>query len=228
MELFFKILTRTLIVLAVVVVMLLVAEVIVNHHDRANSYWTRRNSVQEPGGPAVRGLNRREFNDIRFRSRDMSLYIAVKRVGAQEALMIPDSVSGKVAMTLNGNDFCKFDFKLAESQVFNLTSGHATKSGLFDDDPKDALVEFDKRVDRDYLLVPVGMVDESEHLKFKEHVFGVKDKLLLDITIDGPVPRTAVFMFVYCRSPKSVLAGTFMEPLGNMALSWFPKNIFGK
>jgi len=228
MQTFIKYLIRTGLVLAVAALGLMAAEVIVNHHDRANSFWTRRNSVQEPGGTATQGLNMREFNDIRFRAREMRLFVSVKRVGAQEALMIPDSINGSITMTLNGEDFCKFGFRLAESQMLNLTPGTATRSGLFDNDAKGALVEFDKRVDRDYLIVPESSADEAEHARFAERVYGVKDKLLMNITLEGPVPRTAVFMFVYCRAPKSVLNGTFLEPLGNMALSLFPRNIFGK
>jgi len=227
MQLLIKYFSRTVIFLAILVVVLMVAEVIVNHHDSAKSFWTRPDSIQEPGGVAPQGLRVLEFNDIRFRTRDMRLYIVTKRISSQEAPVIPESVRGSITMTLNGKDFSKFDFKLKESQIFNFADGKVTRSGLFDDDEKTARLEFDKRVDRDFLLVPASPDDEADYLKFSEQAFGIRDKLLLNITLDGPVPHTATFMFVYRRSAKSVLNGTFLEPLGNWALSLFKNNIFG-
>ena len=212
---------RSVIFIVVAFVLLLAAEVIVNHHDIATSHWTRPGALKESGAAAIAGLNCREFNEIRFRPCDMSLYLIVKKVGVQEALLIPESIHGTINVKLNGDDYCAFTFKLAESSVENKSADDADDSA-----DNDNLMDFDRRVDRDYIFGPATEADADGYAKLTGRSFGMSDKLRIDIDLQGPVPRTSTFLFVYRRAPKSVLHGTFLQPLGDYALSLFPKNIF--
>ena len=216
---YLRLLIGAAIVSIVIFVLLLVAEVLIGNHDRSKSKWTRPGAIHVEGGTAKPGLNRRKFQEIRFRARDMKIYLSMKQISVQEANMMPETIRGRFVVTSRGSDYCAFDFKIAEEKIVDaLSDVTASPEPHFS---FDSIIDVTRRIDRDYIIIPATEMDKIGFAKLSGHSFEVGEEMQMDISLEGSLPRTASFVFVYCRAPKSLLHGYLLAKPANRILSAF-------
>lgn len=193
-------------VIVVLCAMPFLIEVILNSYELARNPWTKLGAIVTDGGPVKEGLNRRLFNEIRFRSTGMRMYFASRNLTENQADSLVSDVAGKLHVLQNGEEILSYNFRLEQNLKKNVGGLDALeKIGAA------GLIGIAQKFDVECKIVPAtGEDGVAADILYKRN-FGVGEAVELAFDFEGSVPPESRLTFCYSKCPSSLLHGTFME-----------------
>ncbi len=183
-----------------------VVEVLLNSYELARSPWTKLGAIVTDGGPVKAGLNRRLFNEIRFRSTGMRLYFASMNLTEDQADSLVSDVAGKVHVIKGDQEILAYNFLLEKNITKNVGGLDALeKLGAA------GLIGIAQKFDVECKIVPATAEDRAAADALYKREFGVGEAVEIAFELEGSVPEESRLTFCYSKCPSSLLHGTFFE-----------------
>lgn len=186
-----------------------VIEILLNSYELARNPWTKLGAIVTDGGPVKAGLNRRLFNEIRFRSTGMRLYFNSMNLTEKQADSLISDVAGKVHIIKDEEEILTYNFRLEQNLKKNVGGLDALeKLGAA------GLIGIAHKFDVECKIVPATAEDRVAADALYKREFGVGEAVEIAFEFEGTVPEESKLTFCYSKSPSSLLHGTFLERIG--------------
>ena len=183
-----------------------VFEVLLNSYELAHNPWTKLGAIVTDGGPVKAGLNRRLFNEIRFRSTGMRMYFNAMNLTEKQADSLVSDVAGKLHVLKGDDEILAYNFRLEQNLKKNVGGLDALeKLGAA------GLIGIAQKFDVECKIVPATEEDSIAADALYKREFGVGEAVELAFEFEGAVPEESKLTFCYSKSPSSLLHGTFFE-----------------
>lgn len=209
-----KLVLKILILAVIVCALPFVVEAVIATYQSARDPWIKPGSVVTSGGALKSGMNRRAYNEIRFRSTGMRFRLEASGVSAEMVDTLENKIHGTVSM-LQGKDgelITAYNFTLHQTlkkDVSVVETRAATESEL-------AAMDLTRRYDVVYELAPVSHYDRIAADKIKNREFESEEEIEFDFLVEGAaMPQRNTLTFIYSKAPTSILRGTFLENMSN-------------
>ncbi len=199
---------KTLLGVLVLVALPFLVEVILNAYELNRNPWTKPSAIVTDGGPVRPGLNRRQFNEIRFRSTGMRMFVTAADLSHSEAESLVSEVRGTFEVLQAGETVYAYPFVLEENLRRNV-------GGL---DAMDTLLgapslDIARKYDVECRIVPASEAHAATAHAFFTHAFEARQPVEFALTFVGSVPERTTLRFAYSQAPRSLFHGTFLSRL---------------
>ncbi len=185
-----------------------VVEVLLNSHELARNPWTKLGAIVTDGGPVKAGLNRRLFNEIRFRSTGMRIYFNTMNLTEKQADSLTSDVAGKVHVIKDDKEVLAYNFRLEQNLKKNVGGLDALeKLGAA------GLIGIAEKFDVECKIVPATLEDKAAATSLYKREFSVGEAVELAFEFEGSIPPESRLTFCYSKCPSSLLHGTFFEQI---------------
>lgn len=169
---------------------------------------TQLGAITTDGGPVKEGLNRRYYQEIRFRSTGMKMYFSAKNLSEAKADLLADSITGRFRVLKEEEELFTYDFKL--EQVIKKDVGGLDNFG---DTSSLGDLSLAKRFDVDCQIVPATEVDQKVAKAFYQRQFEKGEQVEFAYVFEGEIPPESQLGYSYSKCPRSLLRGTFLEQI---------------
>ncbi len=182
-----------------------IIEVILNSYELTRNPWTKLGAIVTDGGPVKEGLNRRLFNEIRFRSTGMRMYFGSKNLTENQADSLVSDVAGKVHVLQASEEILSYNFRLEQNLKKNVGGLDALeKIGAA------GIIGIAQKFDVECKIVPATAEDKAAADSLYKREFGIGEAVEISLEFEGSVPPESALTFCYSKCPASLLNGTFM------------------
>ena len=203
---FFKIFAKFLLGLAALCAIPFVIELLLNSYEVSRNPWTKLGAIVTDGGPVREGINKRLFNEIRFRSTGMRIYFQAANLAETVADSLNSDVGGKVTVLKNNAELLSFNFRLENSLKKNV-GGLDAKESL----GSVGIIDIAQKFDVECSIVPSSPLEKAAADHLYKYQFGEGEAVEIDLKFEGNVPAESKVTFTYSKCPRSLLHGTFLE-----------------
>ncbi len=202
----FHALLKVLLGIALLCAIPFVIEILLGAYETNRNPWTQPGAIVADGGPVRAGLNRRQFNEIRFRSTGMRIYFTATSLPQAAADGIETDVAGRLQLLRDGKELLAYDFRLEPRLKKDI-------GGLDAEDSVGALgvIGIVRKYDVECAIVPKRAKDAAAADSLYKREFDVGESVEIAFAFEGKVPETASLVFSYSKCPSSLLRGTFLE-----------------
>lgn len=185
-----------------------VIELLLNAYESNRNPWTKTGAIVTDGGAVKEGLNRRAFNEIRFRSTGLRIYLTATELSEAQADALIAGVGGTLRVLQNGQEQFTYAFKLEENLRRNVGGLDSLESltGV-------SVMDIADKFDVECRLVPATPADDVVAERFARREFAVGEAIELAFMLEGDIPPESALRFSYSQCPRSLLHGTFLERL---------------
>lgn len=203
---FFRGLCKFLLGVVVLCALPFLIEVLLNSYELNRNPWTKLGAIVTDGGAVKEGLNRRIFNEIRFRSTGMRIYFTAANLDEKAADSIHADIGGNLRVVKEGKDFLSYNFRLEPHLKKNV-------GGLDTLESVGALGSIDiaQKYDVECVVSPASPQDKAAAEQLYQHEFGVGEAVELVFDFEGALPNESGLMFTYSKCPSSLLHGTYLD-----------------
>ena len=203
---FIKFLVKFLLGIAVFSAIPFIIELLLNSYEVTRNPWTKLGAIVTDGGPVHEGINKRLFNEIRFRSTGRRIYFQASNLAETVADSLDSDVGGKVTVLKNNEELLSFNFRLENSLKKNVGGLDAKES-----QGSVGLIDIAQKFDVECSIVPSAPQDKAAADQLYKYEFGEGEAVEIDLQFEGNVPAESKVAFTYSKCPRSLLHGTFLE-----------------
>lgn len=196
-----------------------VAEYFLNLYEVNRNIWTQPGAIVARGGKVHTGLNRRQYQEIRFRSHGLQAFFNATSLPETTANTIEKDITGRLVVLQDDQEVLAYDFRLDPILKKNI-GGLDTEEIIGNLGKMDITQKFDVEC----RLVGVTPDDQKCADKLRLWKFERGETIELHYTFHGIVPDSAELSFSYSKIPKSFLRGTFLDGFSNWILQLNQQN----
>lgn len=196
-----------LVFLAILIIPFLI-ELLLNVYELNRNPWTKTGAIVTDGGAVKEGLNRRAFNEIRFRSTGMRIYFTATELNEAQADALIANVKGTLRVFQDEQEQFTYAFKLQENLRRNIGGLDSLESltGI-------AVMDIADKFNVECRIVGETPADEVIAKTVAMREFSVGEASELAFMFEGDIPSGSSLRFSYSQCPRSLLHGTFLEQM---------------
>lgn len=204
MPTFVKVILGFFLFLALLVAAPFLLESGIRAYDLSHGALTRPGALVSGEATAREGINRRLFREVRFHATGLAVRLEAPGLSAEEADRFSKNLHGTI-------------------RLLKLESQDDARPGLAPPRSAKEIVRFGFRLDPEtrsatagtagWRLAPLAEEDVAPAATFADRLYELGDAYEIDVTFDGPVPLRNTLSFSYSKAPRSLLRGTWLEPI---------------
>jgi len=197
---------KVLLLFLVILTIPFLIELLLNAYEMNRNPWTKNGAIVTSGGGVKKGVNRRAFKEIRFRSTGIHVYFSATELSDAQADALISDVKGTLRILQEGQEQYAYAFKLEENLRKNVGGLDSLENltGV-------AVMDIADKIDLECRLVAATPADIATANTFAMRAFAVGEAIELVFEFEGDVPSGSMLRFSYSQCPRSLLHGTFLE-----------------